>query len=868
MPELCMTYDDPFLVLDPNQSAGLYEFERHLCIYRDIAEWEGLASTSSKDHLLAKTILGDIEMALQSIGMLKRTRWMNQRLNNFVRTYQYSRSWRSLEPLSFLCNLVAGTLHLLAHLSELQSYFTMSGIKLLLHQTLMASTKSPEEQDDILSSIPTNIRQTNGLLGAEPSVKAFLCCPKCYKTYRLEDPGSYPEFCDFRVFPGDTPCHRRLRSPSQGGIALPVHQFLYQDLQQWIGRMYPHPDIEKFLDRYRSQCSRDSGDMEDIWDGSVLWEFSQNECKLELDDAENLQFDAWPKRTYDEHVGHARSWKQAGDSNTREKLFNQHQVRWSEFLRLPYWDPTRFITINSMHGFYLGLFQRHICKIWGMDVRLREGEEFSVWRKDGVPTPDELAEGHRAYLGGHLKGLRCAILIQLCRDLGLNYSGGSTALVDQLNKHRAVFPEHIQHLQWADQPVSDPGDDHISINTLFNTGLKSEIAALNVDTLAQMCASKIGGFTSEYFKALGSTKMVKVLQDKRKELGIISLSGCLKGANKGKSSRKTSPTIVLGRDVLKEIRTDIASRVVPSHVGRAPAHPGEASWGKFTTDQWKIFCTIHLPYTLTCLWGSFKDSQDLTEQRWYKMLQNFLHLVMAVKLATATIQNDRTIQLYEYHMKTYLTMLLELYPGTKISIYQHLSLHFGDQLQCFGPNWAWCCFAFERYNGALQKFNTNNKFGPMEMTMMRSFCKQQNIKALYHPDILPDDCDVADGTHVKDPQDRHVDLLHNDEHIQLQGVLDDELAAKSASYIDVVRCAGHLFTTQKRGLANSSVANSANRSVRHIDKIFKHTHVGEKGTRIMETFAVVRILKELLGPLCHFDHFSEFPHMTGQLVSN
>ncbi len=82
-------YDDPCLALDPNQSAGLYEFERHLCIYRDIAEREGLANTSSKDRLLAKTILGDVEMALQSVGALKRTRWMNQRLDNFVRTCKF-----------------------------------------------------------------------------------------------------------------------------------------------------------------------------------------------------------------------------------------------------------------------------------------------------------------------------------------------------------------------------------------------------------------------------------------------------------------------------------------------------------------------------------------------------------------------------------------------------------------------------------------------------------------------------------------------------------------------------------------------------------------------------------------------------------
>ncbi|PBK60322.1 hypothetical protein ARMSODRAFT_898260, partial [Armillaria solidipes] len=72
------------------------------------------------------------------------------------------------------------------------------------------------------------------------------------------------------------PCHRRLHSHSQGGIALPVHQFLYQDLQQWIGQMYACLDIERLLDRYPSQCSGDSGVMEDIWDGTILWEFSQN----------------------------------------------------------------------------------------------------------------------------------------------------------------------------------------------------------------------------------------------------------------------------------------------------------------------------------------------------------------------------------------------------------------------------------------------------------------------------------------------------------------------------------------------------------------------------------------------------------------
>lgn len=88
-----------------------------------------------------------------------------------------------------------------------------------------------------------------------------------------------------------------------------------------------------------------------------------------------------------------------------------------------------------------------------------------------------------------------------------------------------------------------------------------------------------------------------------------------------------------------------------------------------------------------------------------------MHLVTAVKLATMRTMTAERILQYEHHMHRYLETLLELYPGAEISSYQHMALHFGDQLRRFGPTHAWRCFPFERYNYLLQKIPTNKIFG-------------------------------------------------------------------------------------------------------------------------------------------------------------
>lgn len=203
--------------------------------------------------------------------------------------------------------------------------------------------------------------------------------------------------------------------------------------------------------------------------------------------------------------------------------------------------------------------------------------------------------------------------------------------------------------------------------------------------------------------------------EQRRDLGYVNSSGHVvrpiqMGQQTQKTPRRQKATVVLGPQVLAEVRIDMSRRNIPGDVGRTTTRPGEVKWGKLTADEWKNLCVIHLPFTLTRLWGGLESSEDADDRRKYRMLRNYLHLVEAVSFATQDRLSEDTIQHYEATMQSYLEGLLDLYPGTHILPYQHLALHFGQHLRRWGPTRSWRCFAFERYNGMLQKTNTNRKF--------------------------------------------------------------------------------------------------------------------------------------------------------------
>ncbi|KZV62522.1 hypothetical protein PENSPDRAFT_591286, partial [Peniophora sp. CONT] len=148
---------------------------------------------------------------------------------------------------------------------------------------------------------------------------------------------------------------------------------------------------------------------------------------------------------------------------------------------------------------------------------------------------------------------------------------------------------------------------------------------------------------------------------------------------------------------------DMLLTVIPSWYGKAPYHMGDGQHRKASADDWRTFVLVNLVVTMVRLWGGFDKS---TRER--QLLDNFMHLALATKLAGYRKMSRKIVKLYMENMLAWLQGLLTLFPGVDLASNQHLSLHLPNFLLRLGPTHAWRCFAFERWNFLLQSINTNN----------------------------------------------------------------------------------------------------------------------------------------------------------------
>ncbi|EIW54249.1 uncharacterized protein TRAVEDRAFT_132588, partial [Trametes versicolor FP-101664 SS1] len=157
-------------------------------------------------------------------------------------------------------------------------------------------------------------------------------------------------------------------------------------------------------------------------------------CYLRLDDIENFDCATWPARDPDLHRRHAEEWKAAASLEDRDRLFDLHGIRWSELLRLPYWDPVGFTVVDSMHNLYLGLLKNHCRDIWGISVDLEDGDATSHPSKKTpqFPPAEDWSRGLRLLYHAPLSQL------QKCKKAVLS-RGANAKTMEQHNKQALVY---------------------------------------------------------------------------------------------------------------------------------------------------------------------------------------------------------------------------------------------------------------------------------------------------------------------------------------------------------------------------------------------------------------------------------------------
>lgn len=117
-------------------------------------------------------------------------------------------------------------------------------------------------------------------------------------------------------------------------------------------------------------------------------------CQLKKCDISVIDPAKWPRRDCEAFRRSARSWLAAPNTKERERLFKITGIRYSVLLELPYWKPTQFVVLDTMHNLFLGLFQRHCRKVFGMNIAVDDGasplEESDVSAEDLVQAIKEL----------------------------------------------------------------------------------------------------------------------------------------------------------------------------------------------------------------------------------------------------------------------------------------------------------------------------------------------------------------------------------------------------------------------------------------------------------------------------------------------
>ncbi|PPQ97558.1 hypothetical protein CVT26_002343 [Gymnopilus dilepis] len=103
----------------------------------------------------------------------------------------------------------------------------------------------------------------------------------------------------------------------------------------------------------------------------------------------NTRQEAWKRRTDKDYREAADLFLNAETPDARSDEFNKSGVRWSELLRLSYFDLSRCVVVDSMHNLFLGLIKEHFKGILG--IALPTSKERAIKVAFG-PRPDNFSD--------------------------------------------------------------------------------------------------------------------------------------------------------------------------------------------------------------------------------------------------------------------------------------------------------------------------------------------------------------------------------------------------------------------------------------------------------------------------------------------
>ena len=152
---------------------------------------------------------------------------------------------------------------------------------------------------------------------------------------------------------------------------------------------------------------------------------------------------------------------------------------------------------------------------------------------------------------------------------------------------------------------------------------------------------------------------------------------------------------ILTRQDIDRMETEMSELHAPHSVGRLPLKIGTGFSG-FTADQWKNWT---VGYSAVVLRGVLPSEH----------LRYWLMFVKACTLLCTRCLVKENVELAHQYLHMFCKMFLEVNGPASCTPNMHLHLHLKECLYDYGPPYAFWCYAFERYNGLLGSFPTNQR---------------------------------------------------------------------------------------------------------------------------------------------------------------
>ena len=239
-----------------------------------------------------------------------------------------------------------------------------------------------------------------------------------------------------------------------------------------------------------------------------------------------------------------------------------------------------------------------------------------------------------------------------------------------------------------------------------------------------------------------------------------------------------------GRNTLIQERVDKC--IVPSSLGRIP-HKIASAFSSLTADQWKTWTNV---FSIYALYDILSDEQ----------LECWRLFVQASRLLSSPMITTENADLGHKKLLDFCTAFEAMSGSETVTPNMHLHTHLLSCIKDYGPIYSFWLFSFERYNGLLGSFKTNQH--SVELQLMRRFMSDLQLHDLPIPEnVSREDLDLlvaedSAGT-LGD-----ISTVHSTQYLDIVQASDGPLANLSPnlwSFLDVYHLGGVMSTEMLEG---------------------------------------------------------------------